>query len=88
MSQDADQLPHSDRGQRDVRTSATDTEVETDIVDLSNCGLEELMALRDPLVVGSLDALVRHVTERAATLKASGGDDSPYFTSDCGGDPA
>lgn len=71
-----------------MRTSATDTEVETEIVDLSNCGLEELMALRDPLVVGSLDALVRHVVERAAVLAASDGGNSPYLVSDCGGDPA
>lgn len=62
------------------------TEFETDLVDLSSFGLQEVMALRDPLLVHSLDSLVRRIGEGAAAQSAGGGQDSPYFAQDCAQD--
>jgi hypothetical protein len=65
-----------------VRTSAT--ELETDLVDLSLCGLQEAMTVRHPLVVASLDALTESLVERSAAQDNSGSG-SPHFATDCSG---
>ncbi|MDB1088321.1 hypothetical protein PJ985_12170 [Streptomyces sp. ACA25] len=67
--------------------STSATEFETDLVDLSHCGLREVMSLRDPLVVDALDALVRHLRERAAVQADGGGEGSPHLATGCAGDP-
>ncbi|NEA98394.1 hypothetical protein [Streptomyces sp. SID13726] len=59
------------------------TEFETDLIDLSRCGLQEVMALRDPAVVDAMSALVRHLGERTAAQSASGGAGSPHLAVDC-----
>jgi len=69
------------RERQNVTTSAT--EFETDLIDLSRCGLQEVMALRDSAVVDALSTLVRHLGERAAAQSASGGDGSPHLAVDC-----
>ncbi|BCL32003.1 hypothetical protein GCM10017557_68620 [Streptomyces aurantiacus] len=74
-------LRHTDRGQWDVTTSAT--EFETDLVDLSQCGLQEVMTFHDPLVVDALHTLVRHLGERSAAQANNGGGGSPYFAAGC-----
>ncbi|GAB3666665.1 hypothetical protein [Streptomyces sparsus] len=67
-----------------MRTSAT--ECETDLVDLSLCGLQEAMAVRHPLVVTSLDALMESLLERSAAQDNSGSG-SPHFATGCSGTP-
>ncbi|MER7974037.1 hypothetical protein ABZ439_19050 [Streptomyces sp. NPDC005840] len=71
------------RGQRDVTTTAT--EFESDLVDLSRCGLHEVMTLHDPLFVDALDVLVRHLGERPTFQSNSGAGNSPYLAADCDG---
>ncbi|GAA1417207.1 hypothetical protein GCM10009601_10780 [Streptomyces thermospinosisporus] len=67
-----------------MTTSAT--EIETDVIDLSRCGLREVMALRDDSVTDALSSLVRHLGERTAAQSASGGAGSPYLAVDCAPD--
>lgn len=64
-----------------MTTSAT--ELETDVVDLSHCGLQDVMTCHDPLVVDALHTLVRHLGERSAAQSNSGGGGSPYFAAGC-----
>ncbi|MGW0332491.1 hypothetical protein ACWD0J_11575 [Streptomyces sp. NPDC003011] len=65
-----------------MTTSAT--EFETDLVDLSRCGLQEVMTLHGPVVREALSTLVRHLGEKAAAQSASGGAGSPHLAVDCG----
>ncbi|MCT7356181.1 hypothetical protein N4P33_29120 [Streptomyces sp. 15-116A] len=67
-----------------MTTSAT--EIETDLIDLSRCGLREVMALRDATVTDALSSLVRHLGEKTAAQSASGGAGSPYLAVDCAPD--
>lgn len=62
------------------------TEFETDLVDLSRCGLDEVMSLRDARVVEALDTLVRHLGVGAMTQRDGSGSGSTYFVARCGGD--
>ncbi|WP_405621079.1 hypothetical protein [Streptomyces sp. NBC_00076] len=64
-----------------MTTSAT--EFETDLVDLSRCGLQEVMTLRGPAVDEALSTLVRHLGEKTAAQSASGGAGSPHLAVDC-----
>ncbi|MEV1082147.1 hypothetical protein AB0I98_28490 [Streptomyces sp. NPDC050211] len=59
------------------------TEFETDLVDLSQCGLQEVMTFHDPLVVDALHTLVRYLGEGPAAQSANGGGGSPYFAAGC-----
>ncbi|MEU9337871.1 hypothetical protein AB0D49_32685 [Streptomyces sp. NPDC048290] len=65
-------------------TSAT--EFETDLVDLSRCGLHEVMTLHDPVFVAAVQALVTRLGESPAIQNDSGSNNSPYLAVDCGGD--
>ena len=53
-----------------MRTSVTD--IETDVVDLSDCGLSEAMTLQDPLIVESLAVLCSHLAEQPEIQNAGG----------------
>ncbi|MFF9622536.1 hypothetical protein [Streptomyces griseosporeus] len=64
-----------------MTTSAT--EFETDLVDLSRCGLHEVMTIRDPLLQDALHTLVRHLADRPALQSDSGGNSSPYLPAAC-----
>lgn len=64
-----------------MTTSAT--EFETDLVDLSRCGLHEVMTIRDPLLQDALHTLVRHLGERSAAQSNSGSGSSPYLPAAC-----
>ncbi|MET7737606.1 MULTISPECIES: hypothetical protein [unclassified Streptomyces] len=66
--------------------TTTATEFETDLVDLSRCGLHGVMTLHDPLLADALRTLVRHLDERSAFQSASGGAGSPYLAAECDGD--
>ncbi|MGW6144602.1 hypothetical protein [Streptomyces sp. NPDC055140] len=61
-----------------MRTSTTD--IETGLVDLSRWGLQEAMALRDPLVAEAQHALLEHLTEDAVGQVVGGGGENPYFS--------
>lgn len=61
------------------------TEIESGLVDLSRCGLQEAMTLHDPLVVESQDALLRVLVQEAAGQNAGGGAGSSHFVSRCDG---
>ncbi|MDT0433095.1 MULTISPECIES: hypothetical protein [Streptomyces] len=65
--------------------TTTATEFESDLVDLSRCGLHEVMTLHDPLFVDALDVLVRHLGERPTFQSNSGAGNSPYLAADCDG---
>ncbi|PZT71001.1 hypothetical protein DN402_00755 [Streptomyces sp. SW4] len=53
-----------------MTTSAT--EFETDLVDLSRCGLQDVMTSHDPRFVDALHTLVRRLGETPALQSASG----------------
>lgn len=64
-----------------MTTSAT--EFETDLIDLSRCGLQEVLALQDPAIVDALSDLVQHLGERAGAQSNSGGAGSPHLAVAC-----
>jgi hypothetical protein len=66
--------------------TTTATEFETDLVDLSRCGLHEVMTIHDPLLTEALDSLVRHLRERSAFQNNSGSGGSPYLAAACDSD--
>jgi hypothetical protein len=71
-----------------VWTSPTD--IETDVVDLSHCGLGEAMTLQDPLLMASLESVVEAVAGQPE-MQSAGGTDNPnpseYFPAPCSGPP-
>ena len=68
-----------------MRTFATD--IESDVVDLSRCGLLEALALQDPSVTASLEALLGRLAEQPEIQAVGGGTDdkNEHFSLLCQG---
>ncbi|MFV0134070.1 hypothetical protein ACLGIH_12645 [Streptomyces sp. HMX87] len=62
-----------------MRLSATD-DIETGLVDLSDWGFQEVLALSDPRVVQAQDSLLRELVNKAVGQAGpGGGGGSPHF---------